>query len=171
MPNQPEHKNNGHTPMTVDPGYDKDPLRPKQHQVLLETAPGQWTIVAKSTEPIEMLGLVVARDHAIAMQRNNMMIVGENRVVEAAFENYIPKPQDKDADISPENKIIRDRFVKSIITWLLPRELANAEPTPESQEAIKACMAGQKIELAINPQGTQVLFYRDGEILTAWSAV
>lgn len=157
--------------MAVDPGWDKDPLRPKTHRVLMEspTEPGKWMVVSVSQEPIEMLRLIVARDHAIGMQSCNIVIVDEGQTVEERLENYVAIPQDKDEPITPENQKTRDRWIANVIRWLLPSSLWNASNTEENQLAVKQCLDEQKVELAINPMGTQVLLMRDGATLTAWS--
>lgn len=156
--------------MYVDRGFDPDPLAPKKHRILLEQEPDQWFIVATSEEPIEMLRLMVARDHAIGMQQKNMMIFDEKeqKGVER-FENYIPKPQDRNAPISPENQKVRDRWIGNIMKWLLDRELWDAPDTPETQAKIKASLEEQHVEISVNPNGTEVLFLRDGGTLAAWS--
>ncbi len=167
MPHRPP---NGHKPFHIDRGFDETVLDPKKKRILMETSPGAWTIIATSEEPIEMLRLTVARDHALTMQQHNLMLWDEKGAVcEERFENYIPKEQDKDAPISPENEAIRNRFMGSILRWLLPTELWSAEDTPENQAAIQAALEEQNVEMSISPNGTEVAFYRDGALLTAWS--
>lgn len=117
-----------------------------------------------------MLRLMVARDHAIGMQTSNMMLFDEKagKCVER-FDNYIPKPQDKHAPISEENASIRGRWIGSIIKWLIDRELWDAPDNAETQEKVKASLVENNVEIAVSPNGTEVIIYREGATLCAWS--
>ena len=119
-----------------------------------------------------MLRLHVGGRHAATMQDVNMVIADKGTgKVEEQFEHYRPVPQDPNAPITDANMMIRDRWIGSIIKWIVPRDLWEAEDNAESQSAIKSAMDEQKIELSVSPGGCMAMFTRDGETLAVWSAV
>lgn len=138
------------------------------HRVLVETEPGKWQIIGDTGQPLELLQLDVAKDHAIGMQSANMMIVDEAGSVATKYENYTPLPQEPGEPISEENAKIRDRWLKSIILWLIPRSLAESYETEEAQEEIRKALIEVKAEIAIRPDGCVAIIYRDGEPLARW---
>jgi hypothetical protein len=168
MPNRPA---NGNTPMRLMPEFDKDPLRPKEHKILVETSPGQWTMIGKTTDPIELLKLEVGSNHAVGMQRDNVVIVGEDHAVEERYENYIPEPQPEGAALTERNRAMRDRWISSIIRWLLPTELLERQDSEGSERDVQNYLTSIGVAVSIRPDGNAVVIYRNDEPLSSWCAV
>lgn len=155
--------------MKVNRGFDDDPLRPKLHRVVREVSPGQWEIVGNSTaEPIEMLRLSVGMNHAVGMMSENLAIVGDDQTVEEAFHNYIPVPQPEGETIGEENARIRDRWIKSICCWILPRDLSDCYDNALFREEIAKALIDAKAEISVRPDGRAVVIFRDGAQLASW---
>lgn len=176
MPNRPrkfEPPNSsfrGKTPsMKVSKGFNDDPLRPKKHYVTVEAEPGKWMIVGNSAEPLEMLRLAVARDHAIGMQGDNMMIVGEDQVVEDSFHNYIPVPQQEGEEIGEENAQIRNRWISSILKFVLPRELHDFIFDDAHREEIQSELLAKQMAMSLRPDGRAVIIFREDKPLASWA--
>lgn len=174
MPHRPPQ--NGHDRvapprLAIDPGYDKDPLAKPQHQILVETAPGQHTILGTTDQPVELLRIETAGRHACTMQSENMLIMDKKSgLILERFENYRPEPQDPNEPITDGNAFIRDRWVGSIIKWVISGTFWDAEDNEDTQAKVKAELDAQGIEISISPGGCQVLITRRGETLAAWSA-
>lgn len=162
------HSIEGGPRMTLAKPKAPPALRPGMHRVLAEVAPGEWQIVGDTGQDIELLKIDVAKDHAIGCQQANMMIVDEENKPVTKFENFKPLPQVADSPISPENQRIRDRWVASIINWLIPSELRAASATPENQQKIRDALKELKVELSISGLGTEAIILRDGQVLSAW---
>lgn len=155
--------------LTVDRGFNADPLKPKMHRVLVRVDGDKWQILGDTAStPIELLRAEVARDHAISMQGQDVMIVDEQNVAVEAFHNYKPVPQDAIGDISEENARIRERWLQSLILWAIPREIAEAPASPETMEKIREALIEAKMEVAIRPDGRAAVVYRNGEVLATW---
>lgn len=178
MPNRPQRwtpPNSHHQPgkngerMTVDRGFNRDPLAPKKHYVTVEVEPGQWQIIGNTNDPIEMLRLEVAKDHAIGLQSKNMLIVGDDQVVEDSFHNYIPVPQPEGESIGEENTKIRDRWIASIVKWLIPRDLTDCCDNDIFREEIAAALVEAKAEISVRPDGRAAIIFRDGATLATWA--
>lgn len=158
--------------MKINRGYDADPLRPKEHTVLMETEPGKFTIVSeKSTEPIELLSLLVGRNHCVNLQQDNLVIVDEEGTIEERFENYTPKPQPEGEDITPDNLAIRTRWIENMMRFMVPHSLWQKRESVEAQDDIKNFLHNHGVEVAIRPDGCQAIVYREGLPLATWSCV
>lgn len=134
------------------------------HRVLCEVAPNQWQIIGDTGTPIELLQCEVGSQHAIGLKDQNMMIVDQDSNVTTKFENYRPLPQPEGEPITPENEAIRDRWLKSIIAFSVPRDLMESY----DQEAIREALIAAKIEVSIRPDGCAAIIYRDGVVLATW---
>lgn len=160
MPNRPPHS------MKISPGYERDPLAPKEYQVLVETEPGKFTILGNTATPLELLQIEVGKDHAVGLKYHNMMIVEKGGKVQASFHHYKPEPQEEGEEISKANIETRDRWIDSIMKWLLPPSLWPI--TPENREEAQTCMKEAKVQLSIKPDGSQVVIFRDDAPLANW---
>lgn len=154
--------------MTVDRGFNRDPLAPKKHYVVTEVADGQWAIVGNTSEDIRTLRLHVGMNHAVGMKNDNMLIVGDDQVVEERFENYRPIPQPEGEPIGEENTKIRDRWIASIVKWLIPRDLSDCYDNDLFREEIAAALVEVKAEISVRPDGRAAIIFRDGKTLASW---
>lgn len=157
--------------MRISPGYDRDPLRPNKHHVLVENEekPGEWFVLGQaSEEPLAMLALSVRGNHAIGLQQTNMMIVDESGTAVESFNSYRPLPQ-PEGSISPENQKIRDRWISNVIRWLLGEAVWDAPDTPEGHQTVNDALKEAKINMAVSPDGCGAIVFRDGNTLAVWS--
>lgn len=161
--------------MKISPGYDKDPLRPKLHRVVRKVrqiGPNEWeweNVGNSTAEAIELLRLSVGMNHAVGMKTEDLVILGEDRTVEATFENYRPVPQPEGTPIGEENARIRDRWIKSIVCWLIPRDLADCYDNNLFREEIARALVDAKAEISVRPDGRAVVIFRDGATLASWA--
>lgn len=155
--------------MKVDRGFDSDPLKPKKHYVLNEVSPGQWEIIGNTGDPIEMLRLEVARDHAVGLQAKNLVIIDEERTIQDSFHNYIPVPQPEGEPIGEENIKIRDRWISSILKFVLPRDLHEFILHPEFRIQIQEELTLKAMAMSVRPDGRAVIIFREDKPLASWA--
>lgn len=172
---------NGHKAlrMTIESGFDSDPLRKPSYHVAVEMPDGSFQNISKIPvqEPIEMLRLDVEKNQLVGFKdRDTIILDAHTGEIVERFNSYRPEPQSPNEPITPHNEAIRDRWIGRMFAWLLPKELLEAEDNPENQAKIKACLDEQGISMSVSPGGTQVIFFRkdpgtqmDG-VLTAWQA-
>lgn len=146
------------------PGF----LRPGLHRVLTEVEPGKWQIVGDTGQDLPLLQIELGAQHAIGLQQANMMIIDADNKPVTKFENYRPAPQPPGQPITPENQRIRDRWVASIINWLLPEDIRAAPNTPENRQNVQQALADARVSLSISPDGTAAIIEREGGTLAAW---
>jgi len=163
-----EINGNMHKSLRVLP-QQRDPLAPKKHNIVIETEPGKYSIVGQSEEPLGLLKLQYQAKHAIAFQDVKMAIVDQDNTIEQHWDDYKPaKWQEPNTPITPENKVVRDRWVLNIIQWLLPTSLAEKIGQPEAQEEIQKTLKEMEVEMAVSPTGCGVVMYRHHESFAAW---
>lgn len=157
--------------MRIEPGYDRDPLKPKRHHVVASTdgknffvlgEPGQQFV----TDPIELLKIEVEGQHAVAMQNAEVRIMNDDRQEVARFESYAVEPED--GAPSPERLKIRDRWLESIMRFLLPLSLYQAKDDPKKAKVLQRWFKKKRIAIEMRPDGGAVRVYRNGEVLTQW---
>lgn len=171
-PNGSNHDRVAPPRLAIERDYDPDPLAKPQFQILVETETGEYTILGTTDQPVELLRIETAGRHACTLQSENMLIVDKKtREVCERFENYRPEPQDPNEPITDRNAAIRDRWVGSIIKWVISGTLWDAEDNEDTQAKVKAELDAQGIEISISPGGCQVLITRQGATLAAWSAM
>jgi hypothetical protein len=173
MPNRPPHNGEKPLSMRIDPGYDRDPLRPKMHRVVVEVAPGKWEIIGNTGDPIELLRIQVGANHAIGegFRGRNCMIVDEEDRVAEKFETYTPQPQAEGDPINEANIKLRSRWILAIVKWLIPSGWTEKPDTDETQKEIRDFLKEIKVEIAFSPDGKTVIIWRDGSQLADWSCL
>lgn len=151
--------------MRINPQFNKDPLRPKIHRVLMKSAEG-FTIMGTVEDPIELLKLEIEGQHAVGMPNEEMVIVDQDSVCVAEYHSYHVEPQ---AGPPTEERLkVRDRWLEAVVRFLLPPGLYNDKDNPERQERIQRWFKSKKIEIQIRPDGGAVQIWRDGVVLTKW---
>lgn len=171
MTNQPEQTNgNGNQlSMKINPGFDRDPLRPKTFKVLVEVEPGQFQIIGTTGESIEMLRLNVEMNHACGFRDKTCVIVDDDSQVVGRFDSYVPEIQPEDRPITKHNLRIRSRWIAAMIKWLLPVGILDLEDTPENADLVRDALKEKNVEISISPSGTKCIIFRDDLPLADWS--
>lgn len=155
--------------MRINPGWDKDPLKPKTHKVLIEVEKGQFQIIGDTAESIEMLKLNVEMNHACGFRDVNCVIVDEASNVEARFESYIPQPHPEGEPINEFNLRLRSRWISAMIKWLLPAGMLDLPDTPENAKAVQEALKERNVAISISPDGNKCIIFRDSLPLADWS--
>lgn len=157
---------NGHSrkplSMSIRPQFDKDPLRPKKHQVVNS----QGFIIATSTEPIELLKLNAAKQHAVFSPNEDIVIIDESLSIVHREESYFVEPED-----GPPNKErvkIRDKWMDNVMRFLLPPGLYNRKDDPAKRPRLARWFKRNKIEISMRPDGGAVRVFRDGNVICSW---
>lgn len=164
MPNRPPQKNS----MKIDREYDKDPLRPKTYNVLVETAPGEFQKIGDTAEPIEMLRLNVEKNHCFGLKQTKMVIVDESRTVVAEYPSFYPPHIHGLAPDDPIRTEFRDKWLDAMMKFLLPPELFERSSEPEAKAEIEQSLAESKVVVMVRDDGGAVKIFRDGVILSEW---
>lgn len=157
--------------MTIQPGWDKDPLRPKAHHVVASTDGVNFFVLGKPghqfvTDPIELLKLEVSGQHAVGMADAEVRIMDENREEVARFEPYTVPPEE--GPPSAERLKVRDRWLDAIFKFLLPPSLYAVKDDPTKQRALKRWFKRKAIEVQMRPDGGAVRIWREGSVMTEW---
>lgn len=155
---------NGQKPlsMRINPGYDRDPLKPRKFRVVDEGG----FIVHTSEEPIEMLKLAAAAQHAVNRPNESLTIVDEQQTVVESFGSYYVEPSEDPP--GPERLKLRDRWLDNVMRFLLPPGLYARKDDPDSGPRLAHWFRKHKIEISIRPDGGAVVVFRDGNPLTQW---
>lgn len=172
MPHLPSHENNGSPQrLTIKEHFNRDPLKPKTHKVLVEIEPGQWQIIGNTGEDLRTLRLAVGMNHAVdpSFRQRNCMIVDDDSVVEEKFECYTPESHKQGEPISEYNLKLRARWILAIVKWLLPSGMLDLPDTEETQNEIRKFLKEINVEISISPAGDKVIIWRDGAQLADWS--
>lgn len=157
--------------MRIQPGFEKDPLRPKRHHVVASTDGKNFFILGEPgkqyvTDPIELLRLEVEGQHAIGMPGAAVRIMDDDRQEVARYESYAVTPEDGPPD---EARIkLRDRWLEAVMKFLLPPSLYAEKENPQKKERIARWFRGRKIEIEMREDGGAVRIWRDGAVLSSW---
>lgn len=166
--------NNDHTPlsMKINPGFDRDPLKPKTHHVVVSNDGGKsFFVLGKPgqqfiTDAIELLKIEVGGQHALGMPGAEVRIMNEDREEVARFESYHVEPQE--GPPSDERLKIRDRWLDAIMQFLLPPSLYALKDDPKKKDRLARWFRSHKIEISMRPDGGAVCIYREGNLLSSW---
>lgn len=158
--------------MRIQPGWEKDPLKPKTHHVIASTDGGRSFFVLGTpgqqhvTDPIELLKIEVGGQHALGMSDAEVRIMDENRQEVARFESYHVEPQD--GPPTPERIRIRDRWLEAIMRFLLPPSIYAMKDDPGKKKILAHWFKKHRIAIEMRPDGGAVRIYRNGDILSEW---
>lgn len=164
--------------MKIEPGYNRDPLAPKQHRILAtDGVPDQngnvgYYLVGQSAEPLEMLKLNVGMVHALnhkdfcGVHNASLKIINENAEEVASFDSYAVEPEE-----GPPNEqrvALRNRWMEHVMRWLLPASLYLSKDDPAKEKLLKRWFRRKKIAIEMRPDGGAVRVLRDGQVLSEW---
>lgn len=153
--------------MRINPGYDRDPLRPKKHQIVASQDGGKtFTILGDTTEPLELLKIQVEGQHAVGMSETDMMIVDEDKTIVAKYECLHVDPQE--GPPTEERLKVRDQWLDGVMKFLLPFRLYEKRNDVDYQPVLKRWFRVKRIAISMRPDGGAVIVYRGGDILTKW---
>lgn len=148
-------------------GYNRDPLARKKHQIAVSADGGRsYQILGTTDEPLEMVKLQIAAEHAIGMQDLDVTIVDAGtREIEESYSNYVPPPRNMDEPPTDEWLAVRDRWLDAIMKWLLPTKLYAHRNDAKYRRRLGRWFRRNGIEIAIHENGA-VRVFRGGSVLS-----
>lgn len=156
---------NGHErpkPLSMMIQKERDPLRPMRHQVV----DARGYIIAQSEEPIELLKIEMAKQHAVFDPNREVHIIDESCTVVHTEGSYWVEPQEGPPD---EARVeLRDKWLENVMRFLLPPGLFERRNDEASQKRIQRWFRGNKVSLEVRPDGGAVRVWRDGVVLCSW---
>lgn len=164
MPNRPPQNHS----MKILPDYDKDPLRPKTHTVIVQVGPEDFLKIGDTAEPLEMLKLSVEKNHCFGMKQDKAIILDESRTVVAEYPSFYPPHIHGMAPDDPIRTEFRDKWLDAMMKFLLPTELFERSSDPDARPEIEQSLADSKVVVMVRDDGGAVKIFRDGVVLSEW---